>query len=169
MKKVSSTCHLSRREQVGSPHPQTPGWRAPKSRAPDHSIPSHELPIAPGIASTPRGRFEFRFHASGIHEEQTPPYPRPSHCQRSPTLSSLKPNPPICPAHRQETDIGQVHSNKEEGNCSRTCRQPAGRYIDHRDLAVQRPSHPPKVADHGRPRPICRVDIKRSDRRCGGW
>lgn len=70
MRRASTTCHLSRREQVGLLDPSASRWHVPKSRAPQHSIPSRELPTAPGIVSTLHGRSEFQFHASGIPEEQ---------------------------------------------------------------------------------------------------
>jgi YVTN family beta-propeller protein len=73
----------------------------------------HELPTAPGIASTRNGRFEFRFHASGIHEEQkTLPHPRQILRQRLPTLSSLKSSLLFYPLRRQETGAGPIHSKK---------------------------------------------------------
>ena len=71
-------------------------WHAPKIPAPQYSSAVCELPTDRGIASTPHARFGFRFHASGIHEEQkTLRYPRRYDCPRPPILSSVKPILPI--------------------------------------------------------------------------
>jgi hypothetical protein len=122
MRKVPTTGYLSEREQVGTREHRD----GMCTKVECHNIRFHDtnFPQPLGIASTRNGRFEFRFHASGIHEEQkTLPHPRQSHRQRLPTLSSLKSSLLICPLPRQETGAGPIHSNKAEGRRSRTYRQ----------------------------------------------
>src|ERR1035438_1274531 len=100
-------------------------WRPPKKGVLQDSPASRELPTSQETASTLYALCEFQFRASGTHAEQrTLPYPRQSHCQTLPTLSSLKPALPTCPTPCPETDVPQAHSNKAAGTCSRPSVRP---------------------------------------------